>query len=112
MMGKMYAELAHQFIHKCARFACRTSSGFRWPLQPRGSAQFFFNGSNTPALTGEAEERHYTHNGGEPFTPGKSRIGFHSHRECMEDAHEYANKLGKQGGENTKERFSRTTSKK
>ena len=41
-----------------------------------------------------------THNGGEPFAPGKSRIGFHSHRECMEKAHEYANELGKQGGKN------------
>ena len=27
---------------------------------------------------------------------GKSRIGFHSHRECIEEDHEYANKLGKQ----------------
>ena len=27
MMGKMYAELAYQFIHEHARYACRTSSG-------------------------------------------------------------------------------------
>ena len=26
--------------------------------------------------------------------------GFHSHRECMEDANEYCNELGKQGGNN------------
>ena len=41
-----------------------------------------------------------THNGGEPLAPGKSRIDFHSHRECMEEDHEYANELGKQGGKN------------
>ena len=61
-----------------------------------------------------------THNGGEPFAPRKSRIGFHSHRECMEEAHEYANKLGKQGGKNPRkipkfsinhERFSCTIKK-
>ena len=27
------------------------------------------------------------HNRGEPFAPGKSRIGFHSHGECMEETH-------------------------
>ena len=46
------------------------------------------------------EECHCTHNGGEPFAPGKSRIDFHSLRECMEETHEYANELGKQGGKN------------
>ena len=53
--------------------------------------------------------------------PGKSCIGFHSHRECMEEGHEYANELGKQGGKNPRkipkfsinhERFSHTIGKK
>ena len=34
------------------------------------------------------------------FAPGKSRIDFYSHRECMEAAHEYVNELGKQRGKN------------
>ena len=51
----------------------------------------------------------------------KLRIDFHSHRECMEEDYEYANKLGKQGGKNLRkipkisinhERFSRTIEKK
>ena len=40
------------------------------------------------------------HKGGKPLAPRKSRIGFHSHRECAEEAHEYANELGKQCGKN------------
>ena len=56
----------------------------------------------------------------QPFAPGKSRIGFYSQRECMEETHEYANELGKQGGKNARkipkfsishERFSRTIEK-
>ena len=58
----------------------------------------FFNGSNTPALTGGSRRT--------PLrimeAPGKSCIDFHSHRECMEEEHEYANELGKQSGKNTK----------
>ena len=66
------------------------------------------------------EKNATTHNGGEPFPPRKSRIGFHSHRECMEEAHDYVNELGKQGGKNPRkipkfsinhERFSRTIEK-
>ena len=69
----------------------------------------------------EGEKNATTHNGGEPFAPGKSRIDFHSHRECMEETHEYANELGKQGGKNPRkipkfsinhECFSRTIEKK
>ena len=56
----------------------------------------------------------------ELFAPGKSRIGFHFHRECMEEPHEYTNKLGRQGGKNPRkipkfsvnhERLSRTIEK-
>ena len=80
----------------------------------------FCNGSNTPARTAGGGKNATTHNGGEPFAPRKSRIGFYSHRECMEEAHEYANKLGKQSGKNPRkipkfsinyERFSRTIEK-
>ena len=62
------------------------------------------NGSNTPARAVGGGKNATTHiNGGEPFAPGKSRIGFYSHRECMEDTHEYANELGKEKSEkNTK----------
>ena len=56
-----------------------------------GAPPIFFNGSNTPAL--RAKKNATTHNGGEPFAPGKSRIDFHSHRECMEETYEYANEL-------------------
>ena len=80
----------------------------------------FCNGSNTPARAAGGRKNATTHNRGEPFAPRKSRIGFHSHRECMEETHEYANELGKQGGKNPKkipkfsinhERFSRTIEK-
>ena len=54
----------------------------------------FCNGSNTPVRAAEGAT---AHNGGKPFTAGKSRIGFHSHRECMEGAHEYANEVGTRG---------------
>ena len=60
----------------------------------------FCNGSNTPARAAGGRKNATTHNGGEPFAPGKSRIGFYSHGECMEETHEYANELGKQGGKN------------
>ena len=78
---------------------------------------YFCNGCNTPARTAGGGKNAATHNGGEPFAPGKSRIDFYSHRECMEETHEYANELGKQGGKNPRkipkfsinhERFSRT----
>ena len=55
----------------------------------------FCNGSNTPARAAGGGKNATTHNGGEPFAPGKSRIGFYSHRECMEETHEYANELWK-----------------
>ena len=80
----------------------------------------FCNGSNTPARAAGGRKNATTHNRGESFAPRKSRIGFHSHRECMEETHEYANELGKQGGKNPKkipkfsinhERFSRTFEK-
>ena len=60
----------------------------------------FCNGSNTPAGAAGGGKNATTHNGGKPFAPGKLRIGFYSHREYMEETHEYANKLGKQGGKN------------
>ena len=81
----------------------------------------FCNGSNTPARAAGGRKNATTHNGGEPLAPRKSHIGFHSHRECMEETHEYANELGKQGGKNPRkipkfsinhERFSRTIEKK
>ena len=90
----------------------------------------FCNGSSTPACAAGGGKNATTHNGGEPFAPGKSRIGFYapgksrigfySHRECMEETHEYANELGKQGWKNPRkipkfsinhERFSRTIEK-
>ena len=85
-----------------------------------GALPIFFNGSNTPALTGGRRRTPLRIMGGEPFVPGKSRIGFHSHTECMEEDHEYANELGKQGGKNPRkipkfsinhERFSRIVEK-
>ena len=81
---------------------------------------YLCNGSNTPARVAGGGKKATTQNGGEPFAPGKSRIGFYSHRECMEKTHEYANELGKQGGKNPRkipkfsinhERFSRTIEK-
>ena len=81
----------------------------------------FCNGSSTPACAAGGGKNATTHNGGEPFAPGKSRIGFYSHRECMEETHEYANELGKQGRKNPRkipkfsinhERSSRTIEKK
>ena len=80
----------------------------------------FCNGSNTPARAAGGGKNATTHNGGELFAPGKSCIGFYSHRECMEETHEYANELGKQGGKNPRkiqkfsihnECFSRTIKK-
>ena len=59
---------------------------------------YFCNGSNTPARAAGGRKNATTHNGGEPFALGKSRIGFYSLRECMEETYEYANELGKQGG--------------
>ena len=58
----------------------------------------FCNGCNTPAHAAGGGKNTTTHNGGEPFASGKSRIGFYSHRECMEETHEYVNELGRQGG--------------
>ena len=77
----------------------------------------FCNSSNTPARAAGGGKNATTHNGGEPFAPGKSRIGFYSYTECTEETHEYANKLGKQGRKNPRkipkffinhEHFSRT----
>ena len=51
--------------------------------------------SNTSARAAGGGKNATTHNGGEPFAPGKSRIGYYFHRECMEETHEYANELGK-----------------
>ena len=53
------------------------------------------NGYNMPSRAAGGRRNATTHNGGEPFAPGKSHISFYSHRECMEETHEYANKLGK-----------------
>ena len=81
----------------------------------------FCNGSNTAARATGCGKNATMHNGGKPFAPGKSYIGFYSHRECMEEAHEYANELGKQGGKNPRkipkfsinhECFSRTIEEK
>ena len=98
----------------------------RSPLVEKGqrthNAQYVthpvFNGSNTPARAAGGEKNATTHYEGEPFAPRKSRIGFHSHKECMEEAHEYVDELGKQGGKNPRkipkfshERFSRTIEK-
>ena len=78
------------------------------------------NGSNTPGCAAGGGKNATTHNGGEPFVPGKSRIDFDSLRECMEETHEYANELGKQGRKNPRkipkfsinnERFSHTIEK-
>ena len=88
-------------------------------FKPRGSAHFF-NGSNMPALTGGRRRTPLRMMEAKPFAPGKLRIDFHSHRECMEEDYEYANELGKQGGKNQRkipklsiyhERFSRTIKK-
>ena len=68
-------------------------------FQPRGSAHCF-QWLYYACANWRAQKNATTHNGGEPFAPGKSRIGFHSHRECMEETHEYANELGKQGRKN------------
>ena len=65
------------------------------------SPDYFFCASEIGRLR-QTRKNATTHNGGEPFAPGKSRIGFYSHRECMEEAHEYGNELGKQGGKNPK----------
>ena len=89
-------------------------------FQPRGSAHFF-NGSNTPALTEGSRKTPLRIMEANRSLLAKSRIDFHSHRECMEENHEYANELGKQGGKNPRkipkfsinhERFSRTIEKK
>ena len=80
----------------------------------------FCNGSDTPVRAAGGGKNATTHNGGELFAPGKSRIGFYSHKECVEETHEYANELGKQCGKKPRkipkfsinhERFSRTISK-
>ena len=87
-------------------------------FQPRGSAHFFH--SNTPALSGGSGKTPLRIMEANLSLLAKSRIDFHSHRECMEKTHEYANELGKQGGKNPKkipkfsinhERFSRTIEK-
>ena len=80
----------------------------------------FFQWLQYACANWRAQKNATTNNGGESFAPGKLGIGFHSHRECMEEAYEYANKLGKQGGENPRkipkffinhECFSRTIKK-
>ena len=38
-----------------------------------------------------------------PFSPGEVHTGFLSHRECIEDEYEYANKLVKQGVKNPRQ---------
>ena len=86
-----------------------------------GAVPIFFNGSHTPALTGGSRKTPLRIMGANRSLPAKSRIDFHSHRECMEEDHEYANELGKQGGKNPRkipkfsinhERFNRTIEKK
>ena len=86
-----------------------------------GTPPIFFNGSSTPALTGGSRKTPLRIMGANRSLLAKSRIDFHSHRECMEKNHEYANELGKQGGKNPRkipkfsinhERFSRTIEKK
>ena len=80
----------------------------------------FCNGSNMPVCATGDGKNATTHNGGEPFAPGKSRIDFYSHRECKEETHEYANEVGKRGWKNQRkilifsinhERFSSTMEK-
>ena len=53
-----------------------------------------------PARAAGSGKNATTRDRGEPFAPRMSRIGFHSRRECTEEAHEYANELGKEGGKN------------
>ena len=86
-----------------------------------GAPPIFFNGSNTPALTGGSRKTPLRIMEANRSLLAKSRIDFHSHRECMEENHEYANELGKQGGKNPRkipkfsinhERFSRLIEKK
>ena len=95
-----------------SRFEHTSSLAFFNP----GAPPIFFNGSNACAYQ-RAQKNATTHNGGELFTPGKLCIDFHSHTECMEEDHEYANELGKQGGTFRQKysinhkRFSRTIEK-
>ena len=86
-----------------------------------GAPLIFFNGSHTPALIGGSRKTPLRIMEANRSLLAKSRIDFHSHRECMEETHEYANELGKQGGKNLRkipkfsihhERFSRTIEKK
>ena len=86
-----------------------------------GAPPIFFNGSNTPALTRGSRKTPLRIMEANRSLLAKSRIDFHSHRECMEDNYEYANELGKQGGKNPRkipkfsinhEGFSRTIEKK
>ena len=86
-----------------------------------GAPPIFFNGFHTPALTGGSRKTPLRIMGVNRSLLAKSRIDFHSHRECMEEDHEYANELGKQGGKNLRkipkfsinhEHFSRTIEKK
>ena len=65
-----------------------------------GTPPIFFNGSNTPALIGGSRKTSLRIMEANRLFLAKSRIDFHSHRECMEEDYEYANELGKQGGKN------------
>ena len=68
------------------------------PFQPRGSTHFF-NGSNTPALTGGSRKTPLRIMEANRSLPAKSRIHFHSLRECMDEIMNmlmsWENKVGK-----------------
>ena len=59
-----------------------------------GAPPIFFNGSHTPALTGGRRRTSLRIMEANRSLLAKSRINFHSHRECMGETHEYANELG------------------
>ena len=90
----------------------------RWPFSSQGLRPFFSTALIRLRLPEGAEELHYAWWRRNRSLLGSPRIDFHSHRECMEEDYEYANKLGKQGGKNPRklsidhERFSRTIEKK
>ena len=86
-----------------------------------GAPPIFFNGFNTPALSGGSRKTPLCIMEANRSLLAKWCIDFHSHRECMEEDYEYANELGKQGGKNLRkiprfsinhERFSYTIEKK
>ena len=114
-------------LHCVVAFLCTSSKRRRFrAIEKMGGAPGLQRSTNSTVLytparaVGGGRTQPRIHNGGEPFAPGKSRISFHYHSECIEETHEYANEPGKQDRKNpTKipksslnhERLSRTIEK-